>query len=382
MNALWMLVASVLFSVMGACVKLAGRHYGVTEILFYRSLIGAACLFTFVHFRGMSLSTPLAGLHLRRGVVGTAAVFLWFYATTVLPLGTALTLNYTSPLFLALLVMGVAMRSGRRIDWPLMATVGIGFVGVILVLQPNFAPGQAIGAAGGLFSGVLSAIAYWQVKELGERGEPEWRVVFYFSLTGTILGGLGSLAIGFTDAHAGRRSAAAGDRHRDVAGATRNDARLRSGPHRDRGEPAVLRDRVRVRPRSHAVRRRDPADRLGRHRGHHRERHRLDCADRAPASAAHHFHRVSRQELNMPYTTLVTVEQLQEHLEDPAWRVIDVRHDLMDVEVGPRAYKAGHIPAPCSPTPMTTCRGRKTGRNGRHPSRTAPISCGRSGAGA
>ena len=88
MNALWMLVASVLFSVMGACVKFAGRHYGVTEILFYRSLIGAACLFAFVHFRGMSLSTPLAGLHLRRGVVGTAAGFLWFYATTVLPLGS------------------------------------------------------------------------------------------------------------------------------------------------------------------------------------------------------------------------------------------------------------------------------------------------------
>ena len=199
MNALWMLVASVLFSVMGACVKLASRHYGVTEILFYRSLIGAACLFAFVHFRGTSLATPLAGLHLRRGVVGTAAVFLWFYATTVLPLGTALTLNYTSPLFLALLVMGVAMRSRGRVDWPLMATVGIGFVGVILVLQPNFAPGQAIGAAAGLASGVLSAIAYWQVKELGERGEPEWRVVFYFSLTGAILGGLGSLAIGFTE---------------------------------------------------------------------------------------------------------------------------------------------------------------------------------------
>jgi len=199
MNALWMLVASVLFSVMGACVKLTGRHYGVTEILFYRSLIGAACLFAFVQFRGVSLSTPLAGLHLRRGIVGTAAVFLWFYATTVLPLGTALTLNYTSPLFLALLVTGVAMRSRERIDWPLMTAVGIGFVGVILVLQPNVAPGQAIGAAAGLFSGVLSAIAYWQVKELGERGEPEWRVVFYFSLTGALLGGLGSLAIGFSE---------------------------------------------------------------------------------------------------------------------------------------------------------------------------------------
>jgi len=203
MNALWMLVASVLFSLMGACVKYAGRHYGVTEILFYRSVIGAACLFAFVQLRGMSLATPLAAMHLWRGVVGTAAVFLWFYATTVLPLGTALTLNYTSPLFLALLVMSVARRSGASIDWPLMTTVGVGFVGVMLVLQPNFAPRQVIGAASGLLSGVLSAIAYWQVKQLGERGEPEWRVVFYFSLTGTILGGLGSLGTGFTEHTAG-----------------------------------------------------------------------------------------------------------------------------------------------------------------------------------
>lgn len=198
MNALWMLLASLLFSVMGACVKYASRHYGVTEILFYRSVIGAACLYAFVHLGGMSLATPHARMHLARGVVGTAAVFLWFYATTVLPLGTALTLNYTSPLFLALLVVGLALRARGRIDWPLMATVAIGFAGVILVLQPDFAPGQTVGALAGLVSGVLSAIAYWQVKELGQAGEPEWRVVFYFSLTGTLLGGLGTLPGGFT----------------------------------------------------------------------------------------------------------------------------------------------------------------------------------------
>lgn len=199
MNALWMLVAAVLFSIMGACVKFAGRHYGVTEILFYRSLIGAACLFAFVQLRGATLATPLARLHLTRGLVGTAAVFLWFYATTALPLGTALTLNYTSPLFLALIVVGVALRRRGAVDWPLMATVGVGFVGVVLVLQPNVAPGQTLGAAAGLFSGVLSAVAYWQVKELGEMGEPEWRVVFYFSLTGVLLGGAGTLALGFTE---------------------------------------------------------------------------------------------------------------------------------------------------------------------------------------
>lgn len=198
MNALWMVVASLLFAVMGAGVKVAGRHYAVTEILFYRSLIGAVCLYAFVRARGVSLSTPYARMHIGRGVIGTMAVALWFYATTVLPLGTALTLNYTSPLFLALLVVGIALRAGGRIDWVLIGTVAIGFVGVILVLQPNFAPEQATAALGGLVSGVLSAAAYWQVKELGERGEPEWRIVFYFSLIGAVLGLLGTLLTGFT----------------------------------------------------------------------------------------------------------------------------------------------------------------------------------------
>ena len=69
----------------------------------------------------------------------------------------------------------------------------------------------------------------------------------------------------------------------------------------------------------------------------------------------------------MPFTTLVSVEQLQEHLEDPAWRVIDVRHDLMDVDAGPRAYETGHIPGAVFAHTDEDLSGRKTGGNGRHP---------------
>jgi S-adenosylmethionine uptake transporter len=198
MSALWMLVAALLFSIMGACVKFASRSYGVAEILFYRSLIGAVCLFAFIRLRGVSLRTPLAGVHLRRGVVGTAAVALWFYATTVLPLGTAMTLNYTSPLFLALIVIIVALRSRTAIQPPLLIALAVGFCGVVLVLQPSFTHEQMIGALAGLVSGVLSAAAYWYVKELGTLGEPEWRTVFYFSLTGAVLGAAGALITGFS----------------------------------------------------------------------------------------------------------------------------------------------------------------------------------------
>lgn len=193
-----MLVAAVLFSFMGAMVKFAIHQYGVLEIVFYRSLVGVLALFAFVRWRGESLATPVARTHLARGAVGTAALALWFYATGALPLGTAMTLNYTSPIFLAALSIGFSLRAGERVDWRLVAAITSGFCGVVLLLQPTINATQGVAATAGLVSGVLSAIAYWYVRTLGRLGEPEWRTVFYFALSGTALGLIGSLITGFS----------------------------------------------------------------------------------------------------------------------------------------------------------------------------------------
>jgi S-adenosylmethionine uptake transporter len=203
MSALWMLAAAVLFSVMGAMVKFAIQQYGVLEVVFYRSLIGVVVLYAYVRWRRTTLATPVARTHLTRGAVGTAALSLWFYATGALPLGTAMTLNYTSPLFLAALAAGVAMRSGDRVDWRLVAAILVGFVGVVLLLQPTYSSAQAVAATAGLVSGILSAVAYWYVRTLGRLGEPEWRTVFYFALSGTVIGFIGTVVQGFS-AHDGR----------------------------------------------------------------------------------------------------------------------------------------------------------------------------------
>ncbi|HEX5640524.1 MAG TPA: sulfurtransferase [Burkholderiaceae bacterium] len=70
-----------------------------------------------------------------------------------------------------------------------------------------------------------------------------------------------------------------------------------------------------------------------------------------------------------PFTsgTLVTVEQLRNHFEDPGWCVIDVRHDLMNATAGRRAYDAGHIPGAAFAHIDDDLSGAKNGRNGRHP---------------
>ncbi len=198
MQSLWMLLAAFLFAVMGACVKLAAARYSIAEIVFYRSLLGCLGLAVFVRVRGLSLATRVPWMHLRRGAVGTVSLSLWFFSTTLLPLGTSMTLNYASSLYLAAFVVVAAMMAGRRINWPLATTVLIGFVGVLMVLQPSFNPEQAVAGIAGLVSGVLSAAAYWHVKELGKLGEPEWRTVFYFTFAGVVLGLAGSLLTGFT----------------------------------------------------------------------------------------------------------------------------------------------------------------------------------------
>lgn len=198
MQSLWMLVASLLFAVMGACVKYAATQYSIAEIVFYRSLLGCLGLAAFVRMKGLTLATPVPWLHLRRGAVGTAALSLWFFATTLLPLGTAMTLNYASSLYLAAFIVIAALAAGRRVNWPLAATVLFGFGGVLMVLQPSINPGQAAAGLAGLASGLLSAAAYWHVKELGKLGEPEWRIVFYFTFTGFLLGLVGALLTGFS----------------------------------------------------------------------------------------------------------------------------------------------------------------------------------------
>ena len=65
--------------------------------------------------------------------------------------------------------------------------------------------------------------------------------------------------------------------------------------------------------------------------------------------------------------TLVSVDTLLAHLDDPAWRVFDCRHDLKNTEYGQQAYLKGHIPGALFLHLDRDLSGPMTGRNGRHP---------------
>lgn len=185
MPAFWMIVSSLLFACMGVCVKLAATDFSTGEIVFYRGLVSALMMLALALMRGTPLRTPHWRMHLSRSGAGTIALVSYFFALGVLPLATAVTLNYTAPIFVAVLLV-LAFR--ERLHWLAVIAVMIGFVGVAVLLRPSLQPGQWLGALIGLGAGLFSSIAYLSVRKLGSLGEPEVRIVFWFSLTATLVG--------------------------------------------------------------------------------------------------------------------------------------------------------------------------------------------------
>ncbi|MQR01414.1 DMT family transporter [Glaciimonas soli] len=194
MQSLWMLVASLMFSIMGVCVKLASDQYTIAEIVASRGIVGMLFILILISIKGGTLKTPLVRQHAQRGIVGTISLWLWFFSFSLLPVATATTLNYTSSIWLAtILFIGAWLHGSKRFEWPLASTILISFMGVALLLRPSVDNAQLIGGLIALVSGFISALAYLQVRHLGKLGEPEYRVVFYFSVVCAIAGVLGNL---------------------------------------------------------------------------------------------------------------------------------------------------------------------------------------------
>ena len=199
--AVMMVLAALLFSTMGVCVKIASAQYGTGEIVFYRGLTGALMMALLARCNGGSLLTSLGAMHFWRSASGVVALCLWFYAIGGLPLATAMTLNYMSSVWMALFLVGGAVMLGNgRVDGRLVGTVLLGFAGVACILRPTIEQQQLWHGLMGLLSGMIAATAYLQVTALGRAGEPEYRIVFYFSL-GSVGAGLAMLVWSGPSAH-------------------------------------------------------------------------------------------------------------------------------------------------------------------------------------
>jgi drug/metabolite transporter (DMT)-like permease len=185
MAALWMIAASFLFACMGVCVKLGSKLFSTGELVFYRGFIGFLMMLVLTRIQQVSWRTPHWRTQLTRGISGTIALMCYFYAIGHLPLATAVTLSYTSPLFVAMLL---AFWYKEPVGKNLFGAVALGFTGIVLLLKPTLEANQWFGAMVGMGSGLISSIAYVNVRELGRLGETEVRTVLWFSLVTALFG--------------------------------------------------------------------------------------------------------------------------------------------------------------------------------------------------
>ncbi|HWL29734.1 MAG TPA: DMT family transporter, partial [Burkholderiaceae bacterium] len=184
--------ASMMFAAMGACVKVSS-DLGATlpHVVLFRGIPSVLLILCWTRYTRRTLTPARWTPHIWRNVSGISSMWLGFFAISHLPLSTAISLNYTAPLFIAGWMLG---WGGTQRDMIRVLAVLFGFVGVIAILRPSVNESQLVPALLGLGAGALSAIAMMQIRELGRLGEAEWRTVFIFSC-GVVLTGVVGLAV-------------------------------------------------------------------------------------------------------------------------------------------------------------------------------------------
>ena len=178
----WMLIATFCFSIMGLMVKLLSSLFNEYELVFYRSFISLVIVVFIIRNNGVSYLTRYWKIHFARSFIGFISLILFFYAITKLPLGTSMTLNYTSPIFVGLLI---PFFMKQRFHKHKLLLIMIGFIGIVFILKPVFDSNLFAGLIG-LLSGFGAAIAYIMVAKLGQLKEPDLRTVFYFTFLSSI----------------------------------------------------------------------------------------------------------------------------------------------------------------------------------------------------
>jgi len=161
-GVLFMTLSALISALNGAIAKILGEDMSALEIVFFRNLIGVVFILIALRHTPPVLGGGKIHLLLLRGFLGFSAMILFFYTITVIPLGEAITLNKTSPLFVAVLAYFLMKE---HLNIRAVSALFIGFVGVMLVTKPV---GIAIGYEHflGILGGFLAAAAYTTIKKI------------------------------------------------------------------------------------------------------------------------------------------------------------------------------------------------------------------------
>lgn len=183
-GALLIVAGEWAFASMGAAIRMISADVDNAVVVFFRNAFALLFFLPWLLRPGLRhrLATQWPKMHLLRGVAGLGAMYCFFYAIAHMPLAEAMLLKLSAPLFIPFVAhfwLGEDVPPWTR--W----AIGIGFAGVALILSPSFTTVAPV-AAVALLGGLLAAVAKVTVRHLSGT-EPTARIVFYFTLIGTLV---------------------------------------------------------------------------------------------------------------------------------------------------------------------------------------------------
>lgn len=185
--ALLMVGSVAVFAAMDALVKDLGTRYPTVQVMFFRSLFAFVPIMLLVLHSGSLSALRMHSItgHLLRSLVGVGAMFCFFYAYARMPLAEVIAISFAAPLFVVALSVPLL---GEQVGPRRWAAVLVGFVGVMIMLQPGPGLLKSI-ALVPLLGTVFFALAMLVLRKLG-RTETSACVAFTFTLSCTLVSGI------------------------------------------------------------------------------------------------------------------------------------------------------------------------------------------------
>ncbi len=180
-GVLWMSGAVASFTAMAIAVRELQRHMGSFEIVFLRSVVMLALVLAMLPRSGVAaIRTQRFGAHFSRNVIHFLGQVLWVYSIGVLTLATVFAIEFTMPMWTALLAW---LFLKEKFTVPRLVQLALGFAGVLIILRPG---GSAfhIAALGMVLGSLCYASSFIFTKRLSST-DSALAVLFWMSVIQT-----------------------------------------------------------------------------------------------------------------------------------------------------------------------------------------------------
>ncbi len=182
-----MILSALSFAVMNIIIRYV-NHLPVFQLVFFRSIGTAAITLFLIHRAQLPVLGSHRGLLISRALFGVSSMLCFYKAIQLMPVGTAVSLRYLSPIFASFIAIFMLKEKVRPIQW--LFFIGA-FSGVALIKGFDTRVSME-GLAFILTAALLSAFVYTTIRKISTREHP-LVIINYFMVLSTIVGACGCL---------------------------------------------------------------------------------------------------------------------------------------------------------------------------------------------